>query len=100
MTKAVSPALAAAEAQLRGWGVGFVRTSPYQLKIGDVSFWPGKGTIFVDEADHRHPGTGLDALAALLRQRGHRLGDGLGQGQGQGQGRQAAEPAWFTPPRG
>lgn len=40
----------------------------YQVKIGPVSYFPGKGTIFIDQEPRRRPDTGLDALADVLRE--------------------------------
>ena len=47
-------------------GIGFDRPSLHQLKIDDLSFWPGKGTIFRDGADAPEEERGVDALIKLL----------------------------------
>ncbi len=65
-----SAAMAEAEAWLRRHGIPHHRTSPYQLKIGDINFYPGKGTITIDGHDARQPDGGLPALERLLRRRG------------------------------
>lgn len=47
----------------RGYRV--VRCSVHQLKIGEISYYPGKGTIMVDPTT-RHREKGFDALLDLL----------------------------------
>jgi hypothetical protein len=41
------------------------RLTDHQLKIGNVNYYPGKGTITIDP-HHRHPKKGLDALFEVL----------------------------------
>jgi hypothetical protein len=53
---------------LRKRNIPFRRTSSYQLKIGSrVSYYPGKGTIYLDNETTARPETGLDALEVVLR---------------------------------
>ena len=65
-------AMLEAEAWLRRHGISHQRKSPHHLKIGDINFYPGKGTITIDNHGHgaRQPGSGIGALEQLLRQRG------------------------------
>lgn len=42
-----------------------VRHSEHQWKIGEISYYPGKGTIMVDPTK-RHPEKGIEALLDLL----------------------------------
>jgi hypothetical protein len=39
---------------------------PYQLKIGAINFWPGRGTITVDGEEQRRPDKGLVGLEKVL----------------------------------
>lgn len=41
------------------------RLTDFQLKIGNVNYYPGKGTITIDP-HHRHPKKGLGALFEVL----------------------------------
>ena len=59
-----------AEAWLHRHGIPHKRTSPDQLKLGDINFYPGKGTITIDGHGPRQPDSGLPALERLLGQRG------------------------------
>ncbi len=59
-----------AEAWLLRHGIPHQRTSPHHLKIDDINFYPGKGTITIDNHGARQPGSGIGALEQLLRQRG------------------------------
>ena len=43
----------------------------HQLKFGEVNFYARKGTVFVDGEIARRDETGLDALAAALRELGY-----------------------------
>jgi DNA-binding response OmpR family regulator len=45
------------------------RLTDHQLKIGNVNYYPGKGTITIDP-HHRHPKKGLDALFEVLELQG------------------------------
>ena len=56
-------------AALNGEGVRFARPSQYQLKIGDLSFYPGTGRIFRDREDNAWEQQGLSALISFLREK-------------------------------
>ena len=72
MTHKPDPTFAAAEAWLRERRISSRRTSRYQLKIGPtISYYPRKGTIFVDREDTARPDTGLRALEVVLREQGY-----------------------------
>ena len=43
----------------------------HQVKFGYVNFYPRKGTVFVDGEIRRRAETGLEALAAVLRELGY-----------------------------
>ena len=69
MTDKPDPHFTEAEAWLRDRNISSRRTSKYQLKIGRrVSFYPNKGTIFVDGEEGARPNTGLGALEEVLRE--------------------------------
>ena len=51
---------------LNEMGVTFQRPTVYQLKIGDLSFYPGRGTIFRDGSPAAMPETGLQALVLVI----------------------------------
>jgi hypothetical protein len=53
--------------------VCITRPSPYQLKIGDINYYPSTGRITLDPAIV-HDGRGLDALLDLLEERQNRVG--------------------------
>jgi hypothetical protein len=61
--------------QARQWlaehGVPFMQTSDYQLKIGRINFYPGKGTCFRDGDKARHGSNGLGGLIELLTEDGY-----------------------------
>lgn len=59
-------AMAEAVAWLNQNGVRFESLPPYQLKIGRLNYWPGRGTITFDGEDQKRPEKGLDGLALLL----------------------------------
>jgi hypothetical protein len=66
------PTFAAAEAWLGARRISSRRTSRYQLKIGPtISYYPNKGTVFVDGEDEARPDTGLHALEVVLREQGY-----------------------------
>jgi hypothetical protein len=46
----------------------------HQFKFGDVTFYPRKDTVFVDGKICRRDETGLEALAAVLRELGYLRG--------------------------
>lgn len=60
--------------QARQWlaehDILFKQTSEYQLKIGRINFYPGKGTSFRDGDKTRHAVTGLEGLIELLTEDG------------------------------
>lgn len=60
--------------QARQWleerGIPFKQTSEYQLKIGRINFYPGKGTSFRDGDKARYAVTGLKGLIELLTEDG------------------------------
>lgn len=47
-------------------GIPYHHLPPYQLKIGALNFWPGKGTITIDGEDQRRPEKGLTGLEIIL----------------------------------
>ncbi|MDY8108862.1 hypothetical protein U0C82_06850 [Fulvimarina sp. 2208YS6-2-32] len=51
-------------------GVRFKQTSGHQLKVGLLSFYPGKGTIYRDRDPHALDAKGLPAFLRLLRDDG------------------------------
>ena len=61
--------------QARQWlierGIPFEQMTDYQLKIGRINFYPGKGTIFRDGDKARYSVIGLKGLADLLKTDGH-----------------------------
>lgn len=48
-----------------------MQTSDYQLKIGRINFYPGKGTSFRDGDKARHGVKGLEGLIELLTEDGY-----------------------------
>ena len=50
-------------------GVRFSRPTQYQLKIGDLSFYPGTGRIFRDGEDKAWQQQGLSVLISYLREK-------------------------------
>jgi hypothetical protein len=72
MTHKPDPTFAATEAWLSARRISSRRTSRYQLKIGPtISYYPNKGTVFVDGEDEARPHTGLPALEVVLREQGY-----------------------------
>src|ERR1700737_3134173 len=53
---------------LNEMGVTFKRPTQYQLKIGDISYYPGRGTIFRDGSPEAMPEKGLDAFVAAIKE--------------------------------
>lgn len=47
-------------------GIPYHVLPPYQIKIGALNFWPGKGTITIDGNDQRRPEKGLAGLEEIL----------------------------------
>jgi hypothetical protein len=54
---------------LNEMGVTFQRPTLYQLKIGELSFYPGRGTIFRDGSPAAMTEKGLDALVVIISMR-------------------------------
>ncbi len=50
--------------------IPFKRPGPYQLKFGALNFFPTTNVITLDGSSKRQTVNGLDALLALLHQRG------------------------------
>jgi hypothetical protein len=46
--------------------VNYQHLPPYQLKVGPVNFWPGRGSITLDGESRRRPVKGLAGLEATL----------------------------------
>jgi hypothetical protein len=67
-TKTDTPAMTEAIRSIQSWGYRPVRPTAHQLKIGDTSFYPEKGTIVVD-GKKQEPEKGLPALLALLNKK-------------------------------
>ncbi len=63
------PAMQAALRWLTQAGLRFTRPTRYQLKIGSLSFYPDKGTLYRDGDRQAFPDRGLLALQALLGNR-------------------------------
>jgi hypothetical protein len=53
-------------AELLARGFPVRRLTEYQLKIGDINYYPTKGTITIDPSQ-RHPKKGFNALIELLQ---------------------------------
>ena len=71
-TQKPDPTFDAAVAWLRTHHLPYRQVTRYQLKIGrSVSFYPHRGTIFVDGEDEARERTGLAALEAVLRDQGY-----------------------------
>ena len=58
--------MAKACARLTALGLKYYRPTPFQLKIGPVSFWPNTGALHVD-GERRSNLKGWDNLLTLLR---------------------------------
>jgi len=54
-------------AQLDEEGIHYRRTTEYQLKVGSYSYYPDKGTIFMDGNSKAHTERGLDTFITLIR---------------------------------
>src|SRR5215218_8723195 len=63
-----SPAMRAALRWLTQAGLRFTRPTRYKLKIGALSFYPDKGTLYRDGDRQALPERGLPALQCLLDQ--------------------------------
>lgn len=66
-----TPAMHQASAALVRAGVNFQQPSPYQIKVGQFSFYPTKGTIFRDGETGARNERGLSAFLRILRDTGH-----------------------------
>lgn len=64
-----SDAMVTAIAKLNEARIKFLRPSRYQLKIGDVNYYPGRGTIFVDGADSPEEGGGISEFIRQVKNR-------------------------------
>jgi hypothetical protein len=62
--------VAAATQWLVEHGIPFKQMTEYQLKIGRINFYPGKGTSFRDGDKTRHAVKGLEGLIELLTEDG------------------------------
>jgi len=61
-----APEMKQAIDMLEKLGVAFRRPTRWQLKVGRISFYPQKGTIFIDDDTQALPEGGLEALRRLL----------------------------------
>jgi hypothetical protein len=66
-----TPAMHQASAALVRAGVNFQQPSPHQIKVGQFSFYPTKGTIFRDGEMQARSERGLPAFLRILRDTGH-----------------------------
>jgi hypothetical protein len=72
MTQSTDPAMAQAQAWLCDRDVPCRPLTRYQLKIGKrVSYYPGKGTTFVDGEEGARARTGLRGLEEVLIELGY-----------------------------
>ncbi len=62
-----TPAMCAALEQLTEARIRFQRKTRYQIKVGDLSFYPDKGTIFRDGDRQALDARGLDQFLSLAR---------------------------------
>lgn len=46
--------------------VPYAKMTDYHLKIGEINFWPNRGTITIDGEGSRRASKGLAGLAKLL----------------------------------
>lgn len=58
---------------LNDHSIRFSEPSPYQIKIGSINFYPGKGTIFLDSHPKSLPEKGLSGLRSVLVKEGYNL---------------------------
>jgi hypothetical protein len=61
-----SPAMQRAARELTELDVAFVIRTKHQLKVGNLNFYPGTGTIFRDEDSEALPEQGLEAFIELV----------------------------------
>ncbi len=72
MTLPTDPAMAQTKAWLCDRNLTYRQMTRYQLKVGPrVSYYPAKGTIFVDGDDGARQRTGLLALEEVLVELGY-----------------------------
>jgi hypothetical protein len=70
----IDPKMQDAMDELTCAGIDFEQTSQYQLKIGDLNYYPAKGTIFRDGDKKALKERGLDALLKLIAEQHRRRG--------------------------
>ena len=56
-----------AAAALKAAGIRYKILTKYQIKVGEYSFYPSRGTIFRDGDPTRHKQQGINAFIQLLR---------------------------------
>lgn len=68
MTKQDKAANAMAEttAWLDAKRIGYRFIPPHQIKVGEINFWPGRGTITIDGEDQKRPVKGLEGFIRIL----------------------------------
>ena len=72
MTLPTDPAMAEAQAWLRDRDLSYRQLTRYQIKIGRrVSYYPSKGTTFVDGEDGARQRTGFLGLEEVLQELGY-----------------------------
>lgn len=64
--------VAVAKERLEKEGFEVKQTSPHQLKVDCLNFWPAKGTITVDGENTPRRGQSIDEVVRLLRKQGYR----------------------------
>lgn len=62
------PEMKLAVRTIKSWGYTPLRPNQYQLKIGDLSYYPSNGTILRD-GGNKLPEKGLQALRSILDSR-------------------------------
>lgn len=60
-----------AKAWLEDRDIGFECPTAFQLKIGEINYYPGQGTIYLDGEECALQDRGLSALEKVLHERGH-----------------------------
>jgi hypothetical protein len=61
-----TPAMRGFAAWAKGWGLSYIRPTKFQVKIGNVNYYPDKGTVHVD-GESRASERFLDGLEKILR---------------------------------
>ena len=64
--KTYSPTVKTTIRRLQKEKIGFDVKTPYQIKVDDLNFYPGRGTIFRDGDTKALREIGLDAFVALI----------------------------------